>query len=104
MTEAQGSNRVAKSHKHDSLSPHVLSYIISIVLTMIAFAAVLYGGLDVAFVLVLIVCLAIVQVIFQLTYWMHMKDKDHIIPIIFISSGVVVIIPIVITALYWMWW
>jgi len=104
MTGAQNTNKVAKSHKHDGLSPHILSYIVSIILTMIAFAAVLYGGINVAFVLILIVCLAIVQVIFQLAYWMHMKDRGHTMPIIFITGGVVVIIPVIITALYWMWW
>ncbi|TCZ77798.1 cytochrome C oxidase subunit IV [Paenibacillus albiflavus] len=104
MTGAQNTNKVATSHKHDGLSPHILSYIVSIILTMIAFAAVLYGGLDVGFVLILIVCLAIVQVIFQLFYWMHMKDRGHTMPIIFIAGGVVVIIPVIITALFWMWW
>jgi len=101
MTEVR--ETIAKSRKQDGMGPHVLSFIVSILLTMMAFAAVIFTALDRTFVLIFIVSLAIVQVLFQLIYWMHMKDKGHAMPIIFLSGGVIIILPIIITALFWMW-
>lgn len=105
MTEVQETKTpVSKRQKHDGPGPHILSYILSILLTMIAFAAVMFGTLDVTFVLIFIVVLAVIQVIIQLAYWMHMKDRGHTMPIIFIAGGVLLIAPVVVTAVFWMWW
>ncbi len=61
--------------RHEGPRNHYLSYIVSILLTMLAFAVVLYGGLDPAFIMIFIVTLALVQAVFQLIFWMHMKDR-----------------------------
>lgn len=71
---------------------------------MLAFAAVIFGGMTKAFLLPFLVGLAIVQVIFQLTYWMHMKDKGHVFAIIGISFGVIIALTAVAAAVYWVWW
>lgn len=71
---------------------------------MLAFAVVLYGGLDRSFILFFIVGLAIVQIIFQLAYWMHMKDRGHFFPIIGLAFGAFIALTAVIMAVYWVWW
>jgi len=103
MSQVHETASSSKSHKHDGVSPHLLSYIVSILLTILAFAAVIIGVLDTVFVMFFIVALAIVQAAFQMIYWMHMKDKGHLMPIVFILGGVIIIVPVMITALFWMW-
>ncbi|MDD9266781.1 cytochrome C oxidase subunit IV family protein [Paenibacillus sp. GCM10023248] len=93
-----------KRVKHESPLNHYLSYIISILLTMLAFAVVLYGDLDRSFILIFIVTLALVQAVIQLFFWMHAKERGHLFPLIFIAGGAFVALTGVITAVYWMWW
>lgn len=94
----------SKRQKHESPLNHYLSYIISILLTMLAFAIVLYGGLDRSFILIFIVTLAIVQALIQLLFWMHAKERGHLFPLMFIGGGAIVALTGVIAAVYWMWW
>lgn len=93
-----------RRHRVESSRNHYITFAISILLTMLAFAAVAFGDLDARFVIAFIVVLAIAQAIFQLAYWMHMKDRDHAFPILFIITGGVVALLAVIAALFWMWW
>ena len=94
----------SKRHKHEGPANHFLSYILSIVLTMLAFAVVIYGGLDPSFILIFIVGLAIVQAVVQLLFWMHAKERGHMFPLIFMSGGIIVALTAVAAAVYWMWW
>ncbi|MGG2198029.1 cytochrome C oxidase subunit IV family protein [Paenibacillus validus] len=96
----------AGNHRHRLEGPrnHYISYIVSIVLTMLAFAVVLYGGLDRTFIIFFLVGLAVVQVIFQLAYWMHMKDRGHFFPIIGLAFGTFVALTAVAAGVYWLWW
>jgi cytochrome c oxidase subunit 4 len=93
-----------KRQKHESPMNHYLSYIMSILLTMLAFAAVIYGGLDRSFILIFIVSLAIVQALIQLLFWMHAKERGHLMPLMFLAGGAFVAFTGVIAAVYWMWW
>lgn len=93
-----------RRHRVEGPRNHYITFAISILLTMLAFAAVAFGDLDAQFVVAFIVVLAIVQAIFQLAYWMHMKDRGHSFPIVFIFMGAIVALLAVIAALYWMWW
>ncbi|MFB6365881.1 cytochrome C oxidase subunit IV family protein [Paenibacillus elgii] len=104
MSNQHHSSSAGDRHRLEGPKNHYLSYIISIVLTMLAFAVVLYGGLDRSFILFFIVGLAIVQVIFQLAYWMHMKDRGHFFPIIGLAFGAIIALTAVIMAVYWVWW
>ncbi|MBP2001651.1 cytochrome c oxidase subunit 4 [Paenibacillus shirakamiensis] len=107
MATQQDTNRgSAVRHRHRVEGPqkHVVAFIFSIVLTLIAFAAVAAGGVNSSFTIILLVVMAVLQVIIQLAYWMHMKDKGHMIPIIFMAGGFFVAFTAVITALYWVWW
>lgn len=92
-----------RRYKHqDGVRYHIVTFILSLVLTALAFVAVIYT--DKKFSVPFMVVLAIIQVLFQLFYWMHLSQKGHRAPLIGISTGALVTLTAVVTALYWMWW
>ncbi|WP_308638041.1 cytochrome C oxidase subunit IV family protein [Paenibacillus silvisoli] len=93
-----------KHHKHEGPKKHIIAFIASILLTIIAFAMVAAGEVNTSFIYIALVLMAFVQVFVQMAFWMHMKDRGHIFPIVGIMSGVVVVFTIVIMAEYWAWW
>ncbi|GMB08588.1 cytochrome c oxidase subunit 4 [Thermolongibacillus altinsuensis] len=68
----------------------VISFILMIFLTIVAFFAVGYEGFSHWFSVPFILLLATVQVAFQLYYFMHMSHKGHEFPALFLYSGVFV--------------
>lgn len=102
--ESNGTSAVKRRHHHEGPQKHIIAFIFSIVLTLIAFAAVMAGGVNTAFTVIILLVMAVLQVIIQLGYWMHMKDKGHMIPILFMAGGFFVAGLAIISALYWMWW
>jgi len=104
MGSQQHSSSAGNRHKLEGPRNHYLSYIVSILLTILAFAAVLYGGMDRSFLILFLVGLAVVQSIFQLAYWMHMKDRGHMIPIVGLIFGAIVGLTAVAAGVYWTWW
>jgi len=93
-----------KRHRTEGPQKHIVAFILSLALTVIAFAAVAAGEINTTFTYIILVAMAIVQVFVQLAFWMHMKDKGHLFPIIGIVSGCFVVFLMVIMALYWVWW
>ena len=93
-------------HRHRTEGPqkHIVVFIFSIILTLIAFAAASAGGVNTTFTIVILLVMAILQVFVQLGYWMHMKDKGHLMPILFMAFGFFVAFTGIIMALYWVWW
>lgn len=105
MTNNQSTAQPAtRRHRIEGPRNHIIAFILSLVLTIIAFAAVSAGELNKTFVYFILVGMAILQVFVQMAFWMHMKERGHAIPILAILSGVFVCILLVILALYWMWW
>lgn len=100
----ESSTNGQRRHKVEGPRNHYITFVVSILLTMFAFAAVAFGDLDPRFVITFIVVLAAAQAIFQLAYWMHMKDRGHGLPIVFLIMGGFVGLFAVIAAEYWMWW
>jgi cytochrome c oxidase subunit 4 len=98
------SEQSKRRHTHEGPQKHLIAFIFSLVLTLIAFAAVAAGDMNRSFVLILLVTMAILQVIIQLGFWMHMKDKGHLFPIIGIITGSFVAFTCVIMAIYWVFW
>jgi len=94
----------AKHHKLEGPQKHIIVYILSLALTIIAFAAVAAGGLGDTFTYTILVIMAIIQAFSQMAFWMHMKDRGHLFPTIAIISGVVVAFLMVVLAIYWCWW
>jgi cytochrome c oxidase subunit 4 len=83
---------------------HVLAYVLSLVLTAIAFAIVLFGGLSKGVVITILLLLAFIQAIVQIMIWMHVKDKGHLFPILGLILGAVIAATLIIMATVWMWW
>ncbi|CAM3104730.1 cytochrome C oxidase subunit IV family protein [Paenibacillus sediminis] len=95
---------IKHGHRHEGPYKHVVAFIFSIVLTLIAFAAVAAGGVNTTFTVIILLVMAVLQVLVQLGYWMHMKDKGHFIPILFLVGGFFVAFTCVVMALSWVWW
>lgn len=95
---------VKHRHRHEGPQKHVVVFIFSIVLTLIAFAAVAAGGVNPVFTVIILLIMAVLQVFVQMGYWMHLKDKGHMMPILFMLFGFFVAGTCIIMALYWVWW
>lgn len=88
-------------HRPEGAKRHVVTYIVSLILTAFAFLAVIIGN-GAQWVIPFIVGLAVIQVLFQLYIWMHMDQKGHTFPAIAIWMGIVFVIAFVITFIYWL--
>ena len=72
----------------EEMKHQVITFALMIFLTLLAFAAVGIDGFSHWFIKPVIFLLAIIQVIFQLYYFMHMKHKGHGTITLFLFSGV----------------
>ncbi|MEH7110791.1 cytochrome c oxidase subunit IVB [Neobacillus niacini] len=79
-----------KKKSAEEMRHQVVSFALMIFLTLIAFATVAIKGFSAWFIVPFILLLAIVQVIFQLYYFMHMSHKGHEAPSMFLYSGLLV--------------
>lgn len=95
---------IKRTTAQESPRNHYISYAVSILLTLLAFLAVANPSLDKTFKIVFIVGMAVIQVLFQFIYWMHMKEKGHIYAAIGIIFGAVIALCAVVAAVFWMWW
>lgn len=93
-----------RRHKTEGPQKHIIAFIFSILLTVVAFSAVAAGEVNETFIYLILIGMAILQVFIQMAFWMHMKDRGHLYPIIGILFGVVIVITCVIMAQYWVWW
>ena len=100
----QTQSQVKRGPVHEGPRNHLLAFAMSLVLTFLAFVAVANPNLSAITKNALLVLMAIVQVIVQLFFWMHLKDRGHTFPIIFMAFGIFVMITLVITAVFWVWW
>ncbi|MBE3553251.1 MAG: cytochrome C oxidase subunit IV family protein [Kyrpidia tusciae] len=71
---------------HGSVRKHIISFAIMILFTVIAFAMV-GAGMSPTVVIPVILALAVIQVILQLWDFMHLNQKGHSFPTLFIASG-----------------
>jgi cytochrome c oxidase subunit 4 len=74
----------------EEMKHQVISFTLMIFFTLLAFAAVGIDGFSHWFIKPVILLLAVVQVIFQLYYFMHMKHKGHGTIALFLFSGLAV--------------
>ncbi|MEW9050337.1 MAG: cytochrome c oxidase subunit IVB [Neobacillus sp.] len=88
----------------EEMRQQVVSFSLMIFLTLIAFAAVAIKGFSAWFIVPFILLLAVVQVIFQLYYFMHMSHKGHEAPSLFLYSGLLVGLVTVLAFTTIIWW
>ncbi|QAY68049.1 cytochrome C oxidase subunit IV family protein [Paenibacillus protaetiae] len=91
-------------HRVEGPQKHIIAFVFSLLLTLIAFAVVISGDVNKDFIYLVLLGTALLQVFVQLAFWMHMKDRGHVMPIIGIGFGVFVVFTMVIMAEYWAWW
>jgi cytochrome c oxidase subunit IV len=72
----------------EEMKHQLISFVLMILLTLISFAAVGYDKFSHWFSIPFILLLAVVQVAFQLYYFMHMSHKGHEMPAVFLYGGV----------------
>ncbi|WP_173916589.1 cytochrome c oxidase subunit IVB [Halobacillus sp. Marseille-Q1614] len=91
-----------KQHKEE-MKQQVISFIFMIIFTLIAFGMVI---LDIGSVFLgpTLILLAIVQVLFQFYYFMHMKNKGHNMVALMIYGGISVGVLTIITFVALIWW
>jgi len=101
--QAPAGDQVKRSKGHEGPRNHLITFAISIILTILAFAAVSIPGISKGFVYTLLVLMAILQVIVQLGFWMHLKDRGHFWPTLAIIFGALVVVYAVASAVFWIW-
>ncbi|MBA2174301.1 cytochrome c oxidase subunit IVB [Halobacillus locisalis] len=91
-----------KQHREE-MKQQVISFVMMILFTFVAFGMVM-AGVDSFFVIPVLLLLAIVQVVFQLYYFMHMKNKGHDMPALMMYGGAAVALLTIITFTTIIWW
>lgn len=84
---------------------HIWAFVVSVGLTSFAFLAVGKGLIENTMILgMFILLLAVIQVVFQLFVWMHLNQKGHEIPKVFIFSGILFAVVTATALMLLIWW
>ena len=94
--EESAMNKEEKRKINREQRTQVIAFAFMIGLTILAFLAVGAEALPPVFTTLFILFLAFVQLILQLYYFMHLKDKDHGWPNSFMISGLVLSAPMIV--------
>ncbi|WEG11704.1 cytochrome C oxidase subunit IV family protein [Pullulanibacillus sp. KACC 23026] len=95
---------IEREQKKRDLQYYWVTFVSMIIFTVLAFLAVYFRkNIDNHLIAFFIVTLAVIQVAFQLFYFMHLKDKNHGIPSLFIFSGALVVFITVISFVTMIW-
>lgn len=86
MTQQQGTSK----QKSDSTLKHVISFVVMIILTGIAFYLVLTNAVDTNLVVPIIIVLASIQVLLQLFIFMHLDQRGSKFYTTFMFLGVII--------------
>lgn len=95
--------RRQKEKQKRELQHYLVSFAMMVGLTILAFVAVASDSISVRFAPLFIIVLAVIQAVFQLYYFMHLKDKGHGFAIGFLASGAVVAVLTVATLMTLIW-
>ncbi|MFC6118676.1 cytochrome C oxidase subunit IV family protein [Macrococcoides bohemicum] len=98
----QERNNFEKRTRTEEMRMQVTTFAIMIFLTLIAFAMVA-AGLSKEFVIPAVLLMALIQVILQFYYFMHMKHPGHGTAKLMMLSGLFIAGTFVITAIYITW-
>lgn len=92
-----------KQKRKEDMRSQITTFSIMIFLTLISFTAVA-AGFSPYFVLPIILLLAVVQVVLQLYYFMHMSEKNHGIVSFFLYIAAFFGFTFILTFLTIVWW
>ncbi|OCA85574.1 cytochrome c oxidase subunit IVB [Bacillus sp. FJAT-27225] len=92
-----------KKKSKEEMRYQIISFSMMLFLTFIAFGAV-GVGFSTWFTVPLIVLLAVIQVIFQLYYFMHMSHKGHALPSLFLYGGLLIGLLTILAMVTIVWW
>ncbi|UFU00906.1 cytochrome c oxidase subunit IVB [Radiobacillus kanasensis] len=92
-----------KKQRKEEMKQQVITFVLMIAFTIVAFGMVM-AELSKYFVIPILIVLAIVQVGFQLYYFMHMSHKGHEMPALMIYGGMAVAFLTVLTLTVIVWW
>ncbi len=100
---------LGKKRAKESMRAQVMMFSLMIFMTLISFTMVLayqaqVSGFSSYFVLPTLLLFAAVQVGLQLYYFMHMNEKGHGIPQMFMFTGALLAFPVVLTFVTIIWW
>lgn len=93
-----------KQRNKDDMKQQVIVFAMMIFFTMLSFSAVALDVITAQFTAPFILVLAIVQVMFQLYYFMHMSHKGHEAPAVFIFTGIIVTAITIAALMTIVWW
>ncbi len=95
-------------HHHTELkrdkNHHLVTFGLSIILTVLAFIAVAYEAIPRSFTIPFILGLGVVQAAFQGLVWMHLNQKGHRYANIFMLSGILMAFITVLCFVFLIWW
>ncbi|MFC7440718.1 cytochrome C oxidase subunit IV family protein [Laceyella putida] len=90
MAQQQNTSNHASPAKPESAMKHILSFVLMIALTVVAFALVMYDIVPTSMILPLILVLAAIQVFLQLFTFMHLDQKGTAYYTFFILVGILI--------------
>ncbi|MGG0617754.1 cytochrome c oxidase subunit IVB [Bacillus altitudinis] len=93
-----------KKKNAEEMKHQLISFGLMIGLTFVAFLTIASEDVGNWFAVPFILLLAVIQVAFQLYYFMHMNQKGHETPALFLYSGVFVAFITVLAFLTIIWW
>ncbi len=88
----------------EEMKKHLISFALMIFLTLIAFYIVAFGEFTHWFIKPFILLLAVIQVFFQMFYFMHLSQKGHGVPQIFTYSSLIGVILFTWAFMTVVWW
>lgn len=104
MTENTNFNSFQKQRNKEEMKRQLITFVLMIGFTIVAFAIVATGSMQKMFAIPLLLIMAVVQVGFQFYYFMHMKDKGHEFPSLMIYGGVWAAILTIAALVAIVWW
>lgn len=85
-----GKQNQATAAKPPSVTKHILSFVVMIVLTAIAFYLVANDVMSIQLLIPILIGLAAIQVVLQLYIFMHLDQKGQTFPIFFMVVGIAI--------------
>ncbi|WP_028776426.1 cytochrome aa3 quinol oxidase subunit IV [Shimazuella kribbensis] len=81
--------------QHHSAKPHIVGYLFSLILTVLAFYVMLYTSMPMSWKITILLVLAVLQLLVQLFYFMHILEGDGAYQVINVVFGIFVAVTIV---------